>query len=363
MMTLWFRGNKAENAAVAGCSGLIIFMDPSTVAMWVILIYRILFLSFYAQHVFFRQGTDEADVYPNTFWMPGTAVQVFSVLNLLLFSLKQSARITCPGGWRPTHPKLAKSWQCLQVEQQHRVSEIFFQNIHLPPGSMRRTDENTCPGSQSSLWVLDGIGIVYFPNRWVTQMQSSFSWGWRESLPLKIGKEVLTWFTSELKIASVVFLMKPGLGVSWLMSWVEGESLLRWTTGRRRDCPAMWSGFFLAVWSQTGAEVRPRYPVQVCDGRQPSGRLGLWCPRPWLRHRADDGGEIEGCEKQEAGCWKLIVSRLCGCWERKGEVAGVPRGASCSSAGELKSTVSADPGEPPLQSPGVFGSTLGRAFI
>jgi len=49
-----FRGNKAENAAVAGCSGLIIFMDPSTVAM---------------------QGTDEANVYPNTFWMPGTAVQ------------------------------------------------------------------------------------------------------------------------------------------------------------------------------------------------------------------------------------------------------------------------------------------------
>ena len=28
-------------------------------------------------------------------------------------------------------------------------------------------------------------------------------------------------------------------------------------------------------------------------------------------------------------------------------MAGVPRGASCSSAGELKSTVSADPGEPP----------------
>ena len=31
---------------------------------------------FIAQHVYFRQGTDEADVYPNTFWMPGTAVQV-----------------------------------------------------------------------------------------------------------------------------------------------------------------------------------------------------------------------------------------------------------------------------------------------
>ena len=33
---LFVRGNKAENAAVAGCSGLIIFMDPSTVAMLVI---------------------------------------------------------------------------------------------------------------------------------------------------------------------------------------------------------------------------------------------------------------------------------------------------------------------------------------
>ena len=34
MITIYFqRGNKAENAAVAGCSGLIIFMDPSTVAM------------------------------------------------------------------------------------------------------------------------------------------------------------------------------------------------------------------------------------------------------------------------------------------------------------------------------------------
>ena len=30
-------------------------------------------------------------------------------------------------------------------------------------------------------------------------------------------------------------------------------------------------------------------------------------------------------------------------------MAGVPRGASCSSAGELKSTVSADPGDSPPQ--------------
>ena len=49
-----FRGNKAENAANFGCVGLVIFMDPSMVA---------------------QEGTDEANVYNNTFWMPGTAVQ------------------------------------------------------------------------------------------------------------------------------------------------------------------------------------------------------------------------------------------------------------------------------------------------
>ena len=49
-----FRGNKADNAANFGCVGLVIFMDPSMMA---------------------QNGTDEADVFPNTFWMPGTAVQ------------------------------------------------------------------------------------------------------------------------------------------------------------------------------------------------------------------------------------------------------------------------------------------------
>jgi len=49
-----YRGNKAENAAAAGCSGLVIFMDPSVVAM---------------------EGTEPEDLYPNTFWMPGGAVQ------------------------------------------------------------------------------------------------------------------------------------------------------------------------------------------------------------------------------------------------------------------------------------------------
>ena len=49
-----YRGNKAENAANFGCVGLVIFMDPSMVA---------------------QEGTDDANVYNNTFWMPGTAVQ------------------------------------------------------------------------------------------------------------------------------------------------------------------------------------------------------------------------------------------------------------------------------------------------
>ena len=49
-----FRGNKADNAANFGCKGLVIFMDPSMVA---------------------QNGTDEANLFPNTFWMPGTAVQ------------------------------------------------------------------------------------------------------------------------------------------------------------------------------------------------------------------------------------------------------------------------------------------------
>jgi len=49
-----FRGNKAENAASFGCKGLGIFMDPSTVA---------------------QEGTDPDNLFPQTFWMPGSAVQ------------------------------------------------------------------------------------------------------------------------------------------------------------------------------------------------------------------------------------------------------------------------------------------------
>ena len=54
-----FRGNKADNAYQFGCSGLVIFMDPSTVAM---------------------EGIEEENLFPNTFWMPGTAVQRGSLL-------------------------------------------------------------------------------------------------------------------------------------------------------------------------------------------------------------------------------------------------------------------------------------------
>ena len=49
-----FRGNKADNAATFGCIGLGIFLDPSTAA---------------------QEGTEPGDLYPNTFWMDGTAVQ------------------------------------------------------------------------------------------------------------------------------------------------------------------------------------------------------------------------------------------------------------------------------------------------
>ena len=49
-----FRGNKADNAAAFGCKGLGIFLDPSTAA---------------------QEGTEEENLYPNTFWMDGTAVQ------------------------------------------------------------------------------------------------------------------------------------------------------------------------------------------------------------------------------------------------------------------------------------------------
>ena len=49
-----FRGNKADNAAAFGCIGLGIFLDPSTAA---------------------QEGTEEENLYPNTFWMDGTAVQ------------------------------------------------------------------------------------------------------------------------------------------------------------------------------------------------------------------------------------------------------------------------------------------------
>jgi len=49
-----FRGNKAENGAKYGCAALIIFSDPDQAA---------------------ANGTDAADVYPNSLWIGGTGVQ------------------------------------------------------------------------------------------------------------------------------------------------------------------------------------------------------------------------------------------------------------------------------------------------
>ena len=55
-----FRGNKAKNAEVAGCSGLIIFSDPADVA---------------------GEGQDpDSDVYPHTMFLPDTGIQRGSLL-------------------------------------------------------------------------------------------------------------------------------------------------------------------------------------------------------------------------------------------------------------------------------------------
>ena len=49
-----FRGNKAQNAADAGCAGLIIFSDPADVA---------------------GEGQEPENVYPNTMFLPDTGIQ------------------------------------------------------------------------------------------------------------------------------------------------------------------------------------------------------------------------------------------------------------------------------------------------
>lgn len=53
-----FRGNKIQNAEERGASGVILFLDPSEVAL---------------------DGTRPKDVYPNSWWMPGDAMQRGSV--------------------------------------------------------------------------------------------------------------------------------------------------------------------------------------------------------------------------------------------------------------------------------------------
>ncbi len=53
-----FRGNKVQNAEVAGCGAAILFSDPAEVA---------------------AEGTSENDVYPATFWLPGSGMQRGSI--------------------------------------------------------------------------------------------------------------------------------------------------------------------------------------------------------------------------------------------------------------------------------------------
>ncbi len=50
-----FRGNKVANAETYGCKAAILYSDPADVA---------------------AEGTGEDDVYPSTFWLPGTGIQV-----------------------------------------------------------------------------------------------------------------------------------------------------------------------------------------------------------------------------------------------------------------------------------------------
>jgi hypothetical protein len=54
-----FRGNQADNSEKFGCSAMILFSDPADVA---------------------AEGTDPEDVYPNTFWLPPTGMQVTTIV-------------------------------------------------------------------------------------------------------------------------------------------------------------------------------------------------------------------------------------------------------------------------------------------
>lgn len=53
-----FRGNKVANAESSGCGAVILFSDPAEVA---------------------AAGTGGDDVYPNSFWLPGSGIQRGSI--------------------------------------------------------------------------------------------------------------------------------------------------------------------------------------------------------------------------------------------------------------------------------------------
>merc|ERR1711936_412056 len=91
-----FRGNKAENGYQFGCSGVVIFMDPSTVA---------------------QEGVEEENVYPNTFWMPGTAVQRGSL------ALADGDPLT------PNWPSMANAYRLDEEDRQAYLPKIPVQPI------------------------------------------------------------------------------------------------------------------------------------------------------------------------------------------------------------------------------------------
>jgi len=91
-----FRGNKAENAYMFGCSGLVIFMDPSTVA---------------------QEGMDADNLFPNTFWMPGTAVQRGSL------ALSDGDPLT------PNWPSMENAYRLDEADRQEYLPKIPVQPV------------------------------------------------------------------------------------------------------------------------------------------------------------------------------------------------------------------------------------------
>ena len=120
-----YRGNKAENAYQFGCSGLVIFMDPSTVA---------------------QEDVEEENLFPNTFWMPGTAVQRGSL------SLSDGDPLT------PNWPSMDHAYR---LDEKDR--EAFLPKIQVQPIGYTDAEQilNKMAGDDAPTEWQGGINITY----------------------------------------------------------------------------------------------------------------------------------------------------------------------------------------------------------